>query len=60
MHHCPAPECSRVISTSLFACRPHWFSLSKPVRDAIWATVGTFGQKRIDAVKAAMEELRGG
>jgi hypothetical protein len=54
---CPHPECQQRISRRLFACRTHWFQLSRPVRAAIYATVGQQGSReRIDAVKAAMEE----
>jgi hypothetical protein len=54
---CPHPDCTQRISRRLFACRAHWFALSRPVRAAIWATVGQPGtRERIDAVKAAMEE----
>jgi hypothetical protein len=56
-HLCPHPGCQARISRRLFACRAHWFQLSRPVRAAIWATVGRQGtRERIDAVKAAMEE----
>ena len=57
---CPHPDCQQRISRRLFACRIHWFQLSKPVRDAIWATVGQPGtRERVDAVKAATEEWAG-
>lgn len=25
-----------MVPTSQFACRPHWFSIPKPLRDEIW------------------------
>lgn len=47
-----------MIRWSLLACRPHWFALSKPVREAIWATVGQspLAPDRRAALAAAMEE----
>jgi hypothetical protein len=54
---CPHPDCQQQISRHLFACRTHWFQLSKPVRDAIYATASRgVTRERIDAVKAAMQE----
>ena len=53
---CPHPDCTQRVHRRLFACRTHWFQLSRPVRAAIYATVGQHGRERIDAVKAAMEE----
>jgi hypothetical protein len=49
-----------MIRTSLLACRPHWYALSKPVREAIWATVGlsNLHPDRRAALTAAMEEWR--
>jgi hypothetical protein len=43
----------------MFACRSDWFALSKPVRDAIWATATPakiLTRERREAVQAAMEE----
>jgi hypothetical protein len=60
MHKCPAPRCTLMIRTSLLACRPHWYALSKPVREAIWATAGLsiLHPDRRAALTAAMEEWR--
>jgi hypothetical protein len=35
-HKCHAHDCNVQVPPSMFMCRPHWFSLPKPVRDAIW------------------------
>jgi hypothetical protein len=40
----------------MFACRSDWFALSKAVRDAIYATVGTATRARFDAIAAARKE----
>jgi len=36
-HECHHPTCSLEVPPRLLACRPHWFSLPKRLRDAIWA-----------------------
>lgn len=50
-----------MIRRDLLACKPHWYQLSKPVRDAIWATVSlpTLHPDRRAALTAALEEWRG-
>lgn len=35
-HVCHAHGCNRRVPPSMFACKPHWFALPKPIRDAIW------------------------
>jgi hypothetical protein len=59
-HRCPAPGCQIIVKSAMLACKPHWFQLSKPVREAIWATVGksTLDPDRRAALTAAMEEWR--
>jgi hypothetical protein len=59
-HRCPAPGCTVVISNRIFACRPHWYALSKPVREAIKATAGLtiFDPARRAAIQSAWEEWR--
>ena len=37
---CPMIGCEERHGRHLFCCRRHWFALPKPLRDAIWATVG--------------------
>jgi hypothetical protein len=37
-HTCHHPRCDVAVSPKMLACRPHWFSLPKPLRDEIWAT----------------------
>lgn len=36
MHTCPRVGCQARVPDEMFACRPHWFSLPKHLRDAIW------------------------
>jgi hypothetical protein len=35
-HTCHAYGCVVRVPPALFMCKPHWFSLRKPLRDAIW------------------------
>jgi hypothetical protein len=46
------------VSNRLFACRRDWFALSKPIRDAIYATAGKslLDHDRRAAIEAAREE----
>lgn len=36
-HTCHAAACSTRCANSMFMCRPHWFSLPKSMRDAVWS-----------------------
>lgn len=36
VHHCHAPGCPVPVPPKMFMCRPHWFRLPKPMRDAVW------------------------
>ena len=36
-HDCPAQGCTRGVSPSMLLCRPHWYMVPKPLRDAVWA-----------------------
>jgi hypothetical protein len=36
IHTCHAHDCGKRVPPSMLFCRPHWFSLPKPIRDAIW------------------------
>ncbi len=37
-HLCHAEGCQKAVPPKMFMCKPHWFSLPKRLRDAIWAT----------------------
>ena len=37
-HLCHWPGCKRDVPPSRFACKAHWFSLPKFLRDEIWRT----------------------
>ncbi len=72
-HKCPKDGCGIDMPTHLLACRPHWYSIPRPVRDEInyaWKQfqkaerddlgVLRLAQKRyVAARKAAIECLNG-
>jgi hypothetical protein len=35
-HTCHAPDCNTEVPPKMFMCKKHWFTLRKPIRDAIW------------------------
>lgn len=35
-HRCHATGCLIRVPPEMFTCRPHWFTLPKALRDAIW------------------------
>lgn len=35
-HHCHWPGCKTPTKPAEYACRGHWFTWPKPIRDAIW------------------------
>ena len=36
-HHCAALDCAAKIPRKMLMCKPHWYALPKPMRDAIWS-----------------------
>lgn len=44
-HTCHAHGCEAAVPPSMIFCRSHWFSLRKPMRDAIWREYRS-GQER--------------
>ena len=59
-HRCPAPKCETQVPSNQYACRAHWYSLPKPLRDEIWAAYREepLGKAHTDAMLAADEFLR--
>lgn len=35
-HHCHWPGCNQQVPPAAWGCRPHWYSLPKPLRDKVW------------------------
>ena len=53
---CRAPGCEARHARSLFCCRRHWYSLPKPLRDAIWRAYrqhGVFSDEYLQAAENA-------
>lgn len=57
MHTCPAPGCTIECDAGRMMCKPHWFALPKPLRDAVYATY-TQGQTARTASASYMANLR--
>ncbi len=55
-HKCPHPLCNRNVSRGFLACRAHWSQVPRPLREAIYATVGTDRQAYAGHV-AEVEEI---
>ena len=36
-HLCHWPGCEKQVPPAMWGCKPHWFALPKPIRDAIWS-----------------------
>jgi hypothetical protein len=37
LHTCPGVGCTEQVDRERLACRRHWYSLPKPLRDRIWS-----------------------
>lgn len=37
-HTCHWPGCKTQVPPAMWGCKPHWFSLPRPLRNKIWAT----------------------
>lgn len=60
-HECPAPDCERAVPRHMLACRQHWFSIPKRLRDAVWRAYngpGPGSPEHAKAVLAAVESLK--
>lgn len=59
-HRCPAPGCEAQVPSNQYACRAHWYSLPKPLRDAIWDAYRdeALGDAHIAAMESADSYLK--
>jgi len=57
-HQCPYPGCDRRIAYEQLACKPHWFTVSKPIRDRVWRAYRGSSGDHTNAIVAAMREMR--
>lgn len=48
IHRCHWPKCQCQVSPRLWGCRPHWYTLPKEIRDAIWQTYVSGQEMRKD------------
>lgn len=61
-HTCPEPRCEIQVPSNQLACRPHWYSIPKPLRDELWAAYREDGQgseRHLAAVDACVAYLEG-
>jgi len=61
-HECPANGCTARVPYHQLACRPHWYRIPKPFRDAVWRTYQQEGQgspAHTAAIRAAVGALNG-
>lgn len=54
MNQCPHPDCKTQKPREQYACRSHWFSLPKNIRDKIWSGYRSSAEKWVSADKEAM------
>ncbi len=60
-HDCPATGCPRRVGQRMLMCRPHWFTVPKALRDAVWDAyaggLGAGSPAHLAAVSAAVEAV---
>lgn len=56
---CPHPTCEVMKPREMYACKPHWFSLPKRIRDKIWTGYRSNIQLWLEADKEAQEYWKG-
>lgn len=62
-HECPAPGCAVQVAYERLACPSHWYSIAKPLRDALWRAYNDHGvgsAAHNAAVDACIRALTGG
>jgi hypothetical protein len=57
---CRVEHCSLDANPGQLMCRAHWFSLPKPLRDAIWDTCGSDRRAYATNVRTALDLIGGG
>jgi hypothetical protein len=62
-HECPAEGCTRTVNVSMLLCRPHWFMVPRPLRNAVWVTwadgAGEGTLAHCQAIRAAIRVVDG-
>lgn len=56
---CPFDGCGKRISSTLFACRAHWFSLNERQREDVWDAYDHYNASRIgiDELRAVQQRV---
>lgn len=57
-HTCHHPFCEQPCPPRMFACRPHWASLPKRFKDAIWASYSPGQERRMDPSREYLDAAR--
>lgn len=61
MHQCPGPDCTRIVSAAMLACRRHWYQVPRPLRDRVWVAwndgAGAGSKEHAEAMRAAIETM---
>lgn len=47
-HTCHARGCDVQVPPRMFMCTPHWYMLTKPERDSLWAAYRPGQERRMD------------
>lgn len=57
-HECPVEGCTKQLPSHILMCKPHWFSVPKDLRDAVYAAyqggAGLFTEEYKEARDAAI------
>lgn len=60
-HDCPARGCTRRVGQRMLFCRPHWFMVPRPFRDAVYDAyaggLGAGSPAHREAILAAVEAV---
>ena len=60
---CYAEGCDEQIARTLLMCPRHWWSVPKPLRDEVYASLkedGVLSQRYLDSIEAAKEAVANG
>lgn len=57
-HRCYAPGCDQQVGMRLLMCKPHWYAVPKPLRDAIWDTYNQGRGVRSEAYRQNVREAQ--
>jgi len=58
---CDAHKCTEVVVRGQLMCKPHWYSLPKPIRDEVWASWRAYQPSavaRLDGMEIARRGMR--